>query len=110
MPSVNALSIGEKEPTLERTIGSLLYNSLDLIIRSTLLNSDSQINNGDVGGWDTHRHSGKLAIEIWDDLSDSLGGTSARRNDVLSSSTPSTPIFGRWAINSLLGGSVGVDG
>src|SRR6187402_3227559 len=98
------------EHTLKRTFGSLLDDSLNLIVGSTLLNADGQINNGDVGGWDTHGHSSKLAIESWDNLSDSLGGTSAARNDILSSSTSSTPVLGGWAIDSLLGSGVGVDG
>jgi len=97
------------EYTLERSISSLLDNSLDLVIGSTLLEADGQIDNGDVGGWNTERHASELAVELWDDLSDSLGGTSAAGNDVLSSSTASTPILGRWAIDSLLGSSVGVD-
>jgi hypothetical protein len=96
--------------TLERSVSSFLDSSLDLIIGGTLLNTAGQINNGHVGGWDTHGHSGKLAIEIWDDLSDSLGGTSAGRNDVLSSSAASTPILSRGTVDGLLGGSVGVDG
>jgi len=48
-------------------------------------------------------------LEIWDDLSDSLGGTGARGDDVLSSGTASTPILSRGTINGLLGSGVGVD-
>ena len=96
--------------TLERTLGSLLDDGLDLIVSSTLLNADGQINNGNVGSWDTHGHSGELAVELWDDLSDSLCGTGAAGNDVLGSSSSSTPVLGRWTIDGLLGGSVGVDG
>jgi hypothetical protein len=95
---------------LKRTISSLLDGSLDGIVRSSLLNAASQVNNGDVGGWHTHGHSGELSIEGGDDFSDSLGSTGARWDNVLSSGTSSTPILGRWAINSLLGCSVGVNG
>jgi len=95
---------------LEFALGSLLDGSLDLVISGTLLNADSQINDGDVGSWDTHGHSSQLSIELWDDLSDSLGGTSAARNDVLSSGTASTPILTRRTINGLLSSRVGVDG
>ena len=98
------------KPTLKLSLSSLLDDGLDLIVRSSLLNANSQINNGDVGSWDTHGHSGELAVELWDDLSDSLGGTGAGRNDVLGSGTTSTPVLSRWTINGLLGSSVGVDG
>jgi hypothetical protein len=103
-------SRGYSKHTLQWTVSSLLDGSLDLVIGSALLNAAGQINNGDVGGWYTHGHSSKLAIEVWDDLSDSLCGTSTARNDVLSSSTASTPVLGGWTIDSLLGGGVGVDG
>jgi len=96
--------------TLERTLGSLLEDSLDLIVRSTLFKTAGQVNNGNVGCWDTEGHSSELAVKLWDDLSDSLGGTSAAGNDVLSSGTASTPVLRRWAIDGLLGGGVGVDG
>jgi len=103
-------SRGYAKHTFQWTFSSLLHDSLDLVIGSALLNAAGQINNGDVGGWYTHGHAGKLAIEVWDDLSDSLCGTSTAGNDVLSSSTASTPVLGGWTIDSLLGGGVGVDG
>ena len=102
------LSVGQY--ALELALGGSLHDGLDLVIGSTFLNAASQVNDGDVGGWYTHGHASQLAIELWDDLSDSLGGTGARRNDVLSSGTTSTPVLGGWTIDRLLGGSVGVDG
>ena len=98
------------ELTLELALCGLLHNSLDLIVGSTFLETAGQVNNGDVGGWDTHGHSSKLAVELRDDLSDSLCGTGAAGDDVLSSSTTSTPILGGGTIDGLLGGGVGVDG
>jgi hypothetical protein len=96
--------------TLKLALRSLLHGGLDLLIGSTLLKTAGQVNNGNVGGWDTHGHASELAIELWDDLSDSLSGTGAAGNDVLGSGTASTPILSRWTINSLLGSGVGVDG
>ena len=90
--------------------GSLLDGLLDGVVAGTLLKADSQVDNGDVGGRDTHGHAGELAVELRDDLADSLGGTSAAGNDVLSSTTATTPVLGGGTVDGLLGGSVGVDG
>ena len=100
----------DAELTLELALCGLLHNSLDLIVGSTFLETAGQVNNGNVGGWNTHRHSSKLAVELWDDLSDCLCGAGAAGDDVLGSSASSTPILGRGTINGLLGGGVGVDG
>jgi len=94
--------------TLELAIGSLLDGSLDLVVGGTLLEADSQVHNRDVGGGHTHGHAGELAVKVGDDLADSLGGTSAAGNDVLSSTTTTAPVLGGGAIDGLLGGSVRV--
>lgn len=96
--------------TLKFALGVLLDNSLDLVVGDGLLSTAGQVNNGDVGGRNTHGHSSELSVQGRNDLSDSLGGTSAAGNDVLSSGTTTTPVLGGGTINSLLGGSVGVDG
>lgn len=96
--------------TLEVTLGSLLDSLLDLVVGGTLLNADGQVNDGDVGSRDTHRHASELAVKIGDDLANGLGGTSAAGDDVLGSGAATTPVLGGWAVNDLLGGSVGVDG
>lgn len=61
---------------LEVTGSSLLDGILDILILGGLLKPDDEIDNRDIRGWDTERHSGKFAIQGWDDLSDSLGSTS----------------------------------
>lgn len=96
--------------TLVLALRGGLDDLLDLLVRGALLDADGKINNGDVGGWHTHRHAGELAVEGWDDLSDGLGGTGGGRNDVLGRGAASTPVLGRWTIDGLLGGGVGVDG
>ena len=102
------LSVGEDAS--KGTLRGLLDNLLDLIVGSTLLDADGKIDNGDVGGGDTHGHASKLAVEVGDDLADGLSGTSAAGNDVLSSSAATAPVLGGRTIDGLLGGGVGVDG
>lgn len=96
--------------TLKGTIGSSLDGGLDVVVGSRLLNADSQVHNGDVGGRNTHGHAGELAVKLGDDLTNGLSGTGGRGDDVLGSSTASTPVLGGGTIDGLLGSSVGVDG
>lgn len=107
--SVSCRVTSVEKHTLELVLGRSLDGLLDLVVRSTLLEADSQVDNGDVGGGDTHGHAGELAVELGDDLADSLGGTSAGGDDVLGSATATSPVLGGGTINGLLGGSVGVD-
>ena len=101
--------LGVVEDTLELVLGSLLHGSLDGLVGSTLLDTGSKVDNGDVGGGHTHGHARELAVQVGDDLSDSLSGTGAAGNDVLSSGAATTPVLSGGAVNDLLGGGVGVD-
>ena len=88
------LVLGVAEDTLELLgLGSLLDDGLDLVVRSTLLDSDSQVDNGNVGGGDSESHTGKFTVELRDDLSDGLGGTGGRRDDVGGSASTSSPVL-----------------
>lgn len=98
------------ERTLEGGLGGQLDDGLDLLVVGRLLDADGKIDNGDVGGGDTHGHAGELAVQDGDDLADGLSGTGAGRDDVLGRGAASTPVLGGWAVNGLLGGGVGVDG
>ena len=96
--------------TLEGAISGLLDGSLDLVVAGALLEAAGQVDNGDVGGGDTERHAGELAVKRGDDLADGLGGAGAAGDDVLGSSAATAPVLGRGAVDGLLGGGVGVDG
>lgn len=58
------------------TLGSLLDGVANLIPSCLLLEFGGQIDNGDVGGGNTESHTGKLAIQLRDDFTDSLSSSS----------------------------------
>lgn len=55
-------------------------------------------------------HLRELSIERGNDLANGLGGTCAGGNDVIVNSTSTAPVFGRWAVNGLLGGGGSMNG
>jgi hypothetical protein len=96
--------------TLELAVGGVLDGLLDVFVRGTLLDAAGKVNDGDVGGGNTHGHAGELAVKLGDDLADSLGGTGGRGDDVLGSGAATAPVLAGGTVDSLLGGGVGVDG
>ena len=101
--------VRNREPTLQGAVGGVLDGLLDVLVAGGLLDAAGQVHNGDVRGRDAHRHAGKLAIKVRDDLADGLGSTGAARDDVLSSRTAASPVLGGGAIDGLLSGGVGMD-
>lgn len=63
------LSVAEN--ALKLVLRGSLDSFLDLIVRSTLLNANSQVNNRDIGVRDTEGHAGKLAVKVGNDLANS---------------------------------------
>lgn len=104
------LVLGVGEHTLELTVGGVTDGLLDLLVGGALLDAASKVDNGDVGGGDTHGHAGELAVERGDDLADGLGGTGGGGDDVLGSSAATAPVLAGGTVDGLLGGGVGVDG
>ena len=102
--------LGVAKDALELTLGGGLESLLDLVVRGRLLETAGEVDNGDVGGGDTHGHTGQLAVEGGDDLADGLGGTGGGGDDVLGRSTATSPVLGGGSVDDLLGGGVGVDG
>jgi len=68
--------IGETKNTLHVSFRCGFHFGADFIISGIALEGAGEINNGNVGGWHSESHTGKLAIKLWDDLTDGLGGTS----------------------------------
>lgn len=91
------------------TLRGLLDDGLDLVVGSWLLQSTRKVDNRDIGSWHSECHTGELSVERWDDLSDSLGCSGGRWDDVVSGSSSSSPVLGGWTIDRLLSGSGSVD-
>mmetsp|Transcript_86431 Transcript_86431/g.129610 ORF Transcript_86431/g.129610 Transcript_86431/m.129610 type:complete len:345 (+) Transcript_86431:45-1079(+) len=105
----NNIFIGVSKNSSHRTLGGGLDGGADGLVRGTLLQSASQVNNGNVDGRDTEGHSGELSIQFRNDLSDGLGGSGGRRNDIVASGTSSAPVLLRRSVNGLLRGGDSVD-
>jgi len=101
--------LGVIEDTLKFTCRSSLDRVFDLIVRSRLLQADDKIDNRDVDGGDAERHTGELAIQRRNNLSDSLSCTGGRRDDVASDGTTTTPVLVGGPIDGLLGSSSSMD-
>ncbi len=112
--SERAEGIGRKvtraKLTIEGALGGGLEGGLDLLVGSRLREAAGKVDNGDVGGGDAEGHAGELAVELGNDLADSLGGASAGGDDVLGRSAAAAPVLAGGAVDGLLGGGVGVDG
>jgi hypothetical protein len=98
------------EDPLQLALGSSLDGLLDVGVGSALLESDGQVDDGDVGGGDSEGHAGEFTVEGGDDFADGLGGTGRGGDDVCGSGTTATPILVGGAVDRLLGGGGGVDG
>lgn len=95
---------GVTKDVLEVSLGSFRHLGFDVSVGGVVLQTDGQVNNGNVDSRYAEGHTCELTIKLRDDSTDGLGGTSAGGDNVLSASTSSTPVFsslGR-SINSKL--------
>ena len=88
----------------------LQYYRADLVIGGWLLQTNCQVDDGDVRGGNTERHPSQLSIQLRDHLAHRLGCSGGGRDDVLRCATSTTPVFPTGAVHRLLGGSGGVHG
>jgi len=104
--------ISVSEDTLQFTFGGILDDLADFFVGGTLFQLDSQIDDGDVQSGNSERHTGQFALKIGNNLSDSLGSTSAGGNDVSTSGSTGSPILTTLGgtINNELRGGGSVDG
>jgi len=88
----------------------LLKAFADLLVSALLVQSDSQVNDGDIGSRDTEGHAGDLAVQLGDDLADGLSGSGRSGDDVLSGSATVAPVLVGGPVNGLLSGGDGMNG
>ena len=96
--------------TLHRAFGGSLHGSADLVIGGSLRQTEGHVNNGHVRSGDTHGHTRELAVELGDDLADSLGSAGGGGDDVVVDGAGTAEVLLlREAVNDRLGGGGGVD-
>jgi len=101
--------VGVTENALELVFGSFLHCGADLFVLCGLLEVDGEVNNADVQSGNAHSHTGELAVELGDDLADSLGGAGGGGDDVACCCTAAAPVLNGNAVEDLLTGSGGVN-
>jgi len=106
----NNFVFGVGHDALELSVGSVLDGLLDLVVGGRLLQAAGEIHNRDVRVGDTEGHTGQLAVELRNDLANSLGSSGGGGDDVLASSTSGSPVLSGGSVDSLLGGSDSMDG
>ena len=85
---------GVTQNTLHWTFSGSLNSLLDLVVSSFLCQLDSQVNNGNIDGWDSESHTGQLTLQFWQDLTDSLSSTGRGWDDVTGSGSTTSPVIG----------------
>ena len=95
---------------LHRAFGGCLDGGADLIVACTLFEAAGEVNDGDIGAGDAHGGAGQLAVELGDDLADSLGCAGGGGDDVAVNATTQAPILLGEAVNNFLSRGVGVYG
>jgi hypothetical protein len=100
------LVLSVAQDALQWALRCLLQHLLDVIILGRFLQAACQIHNGYIGGRNTEGHARELPIQLWDDLTHSLGSTSGCRDNILSSPIAIMPQLSRGAIHSFLSGMV----
>ena len=96
--------IGPAENSLKSTLGGLLHLVANFFVSSFFLQSYGKIDDRDVGGWDSESHTSEFSVKLWDNLTNSLGGTSGGWDNVASSSSTGSPVFTSlgWSIDGEL--------
>jgi len=57
--------VNEFDDTLHGSVGGFLDGVADLIPGGLLLETDSQVNNGYIGGWNSESHTSQLSFKFW---------------------------------------------
>ena len=90
--------VGVTENALELVFGSFLHCSADLFILCGLFEVNGEVNDGNVQSGNAHSHTGELAVELGDDLADSLGSAGGGGDDVACCCTAAAPVLNGNAV------------
>ena len=104
------LFINILQNALHGAFGSGLDGGADLVVACALLQADGQVNDGHVACGNTHGGAGQLALQLGDNLADSLGSAGAGGDDVVVNAAAQAPVLLGEAVNYGLGGGGGVNG
>ncbi|KAH3676692.1 hypothetical protein OGATHE_001181 [Ogataea polymorpha] len=105
----NDCLVGVSKDSSQWALSSLLHGGANVLVGGWLLEVDGQVNNRNIGGWDSHGHTSELTGQCRKDLSDSLGSTSRGWDDVTGSGSTTSPVLVGWTVNSLLSSGDGVN-
>ena len=94
--------LGVIEDALHRCLRSLLDGGADLVIRGGFSQIDRQVDNGNVQCRNAERHTGQLAVELRDNLADSLRSAGRGGDDVPRSGAAASPVFLGRTVNRFL--------
>ena len=106
----NDLVVNVLENALHRAFGSGLHCGADVVVGGGLVETDGQVNDGDIAGGDTHGSTGQLALQLGNDLADCLCGTGGGGDNVVVNGATETPVLLGEAVNNSLSGGRGVNG
>ena len=98
------------ENALEGTFACALNGLADLLISGRSLELCGQVDDGNVSRGNAEAHTGHLALELGNDLADSLGSTRGGGNDVVEDRAAGAPVAAAAGINGLLLGRGGMNG
>src|SRR5690606_8252268 len=90
------------ENALHGAFGGGLHGATDLIVGGLFPEFDGEVDDGDVTGGYAECHAGQLAVELGNDLADSLGCAGRGGNDVLENAAAAAPVFLRGPVDRLL--------
>merc|ERR1719353_782110 len=95
--------------TLHVTVGTGLDLSTNFLVGGSLTKFACKIYDRNIDSWDTESHASKLTLKRWNNLSNGLGSTGGRWDDVGRSGTATSPVLLGRTIDSWLSGSHGRD-
>ena len=89
--------------SLHRAFGSCLHCGADLVVCGCLVETCSQVYDGDIAGRNTHGSAGEFAFQLGDDLADCFCSAGGGRDDVVVYGSAESPVLLAESVNYGLG-------